>query len=57
MFEYGYCLKAFPDEQIRTIEREATQPDANFFTNWLGRLTNPLDTSEVENPGKMTLKQ
>jgi hypothetical protein len=36
---------------------QLTLSDANFFTNWLGRLTNPLDTSEVENPGKMTLKQ
>ena len=35
VFEYGYCLKAFPDEPIRIIQREAGSGEGkNFFTNW-----------------------
>jgi len=58
MFQYGYCLKAFPDEEIKVIVKEdGTQKDTNFFTNWLGRLTNPMDTDSLKNPGEMTIKQ
>jgi hypothetical protein len=31
-FEYGYCLKAFPDEPIVVIKKE--EESKNFFTNW-----------------------
>ena len=35
LFEYGYCLKAFPDEPIRIIERGTESSEGkNFFTNW-----------------------
>jgi len=75
IFEYGYCLKAFPDEPIRVIEKEVIE-EKNFFTNWynifltvilyytlyifsfrLGKITNPIDTTDLKNPGKMTIKQ
>jgi Family of unknown function (DUF6523) len=32
IFEYGHCLKAFPDEEIKIIKREAEKK--NFFSNW-----------------------
>lgn len=32
-FEYGCCLKAFPDEPITILTKEAPQ-SRNFFTNW-----------------------
>lgn len=57
MFEYGYCLKAFPDEQITVIKRDDIKIDTNFFTNWLSKLTNPMYTSDIKNPGEMTIKQ
>lgn len=58
LFEYGYCLKAFPDEPITIIKKEdSTQQDTNFFTNWLGKITNPNDFSDLKNKGGMTLKQ
>ena len=34
VFQYGYCLKAFPDEEIRVIEKEETKKNSNFFANW-----------------------
>ena len=35
VFEYGYCLKAFPDEPIRIIQRETGVGEGkNFFTTW-----------------------
>ena len=34
IFEYGFCLKAFPDEPITVITREEQQQSTNFFTNW-----------------------
>eukprot|EP01038_Epipyxis_sp_PR26KG_P009618 gene9618-12952_t len=55
-FEYGYCLKAFPDEPITLITKESPS-NKNFFSNWLGKLTDPIDTSNLNNPGKMTIKQ
>ena len=33
IFEYGYCLKAFPDEPIIVIKKDEEQ-SKNFFTNW-----------------------
>lgn len=77
IFEYGYCLKAFPDEPIQIVVKEDSSANRNFFTNWyivklsslifsnmiqclifrLGKITNPIDTSELKNPGEMTLKQ
>lgn len=55
VFEYGYILKAFPDEEIKVIKRES-EGSKNFIANWLGRLTNPIDTSGVQNKGQTTLK-
>jgi hypothetical protein len=58
LFEYGYCLKAFPDEPITIIKKEdSVQQETNFFTNWLGKITNPNDYSDLKNKGGMTLKQ
>eukprot|EP01036_Dinobryon_divergens_P026771 gene26771-35457_t len=58
VFEYGYCLKAFPDEPIRIIQREAGSGEGkNFFTNWLGKITNPIDSTNLKNPGQMSIKQ
>lgn len=34
MFEYGHCLKAFPDEEIKIIQRAELQEKKNFFSNW-----------------------
>lgn len=58
-FEYGYCLKAFPDELITPIVRENAQEKTmmSVFTNWLGKITDPMDTSDLKNPGEMTMKQ
>lgn len=56
-FEYGFCLKAFPDEVIEIINREDAQPkQGNFFQNWLGSITNPMDSSNLNSNNK-TLKQ
>lgn len=34
-FEYGSCLKAFPDEPIQILKREDAQSQKkNFFQNW-----------------------
>lgn len=61
IFEYGYCLKAFPDEPITLIPSPESQAEeANnkgFFKNWLNSITNPIDNSALKNPGAMTLKQ
>jgi len=57
-FEYGHCLKAFPDEDIKVIKKEdAIQKQGNFFTNWFQSVTNPTDTSDLTNKGQMTIKQ
>jgi hypothetical protein len=57
-FEYGCCLKAFPDEEIKILNKEdAYAKKGNFFQNWLGSVTNPNDNSELKNPGQMGLKQ
>eukprot|EP01035_Chromulina_nebulosa_P018221 gene18221-23889_t len=55
VFEYGYTLKAFPDEEIKIIVKEQTK-NTNFLTNWLSKITNPLDTSELKN-NDITLKR
>jgi hypothetical protein len=34
VFEYGYCLKAFPDELIQLIKKENNAENTNFFANW-----------------------
>lgn len=35
IFEYGCCLKAFPDEPIVVLIKEVVvQEQKNFFTNW-----------------------
>jgi Family of unknown function (DUF6523) len=62
IFEYGYVLKAFPDEQINLIpspEEEAEKANSqNFFQRWLGSVTNPLDATELNGvKGQVTLKQ
>ena len=58
VFEYGYCLKAFPDEEIKKCSRDDTEvKQGNFFQNWLNQVTNPTDTSQLNNPGQMTLNQ
>ena len=58
LFEYGYCMKAFPDEPIVVIKKEDSVPQTgNFFSNWLDKLTNPMDTDDLKNKGQMTLKQ
>lgn len=61
LFEYGYIMKAFPDEEIRIIpSQEATAEAANskgFFANWLDKITNPVDATDLKNKGQMTLKQ
>ena len=58
LFEYGYCMKAFPDEPIVVIKKEDSIPQSgNFLSSWLNKLTNPLDTDDLKNKGQMTLKQ
>ena len=57
VFEYGSCLKAFPDEEIKVITKEIPQETGNFFSTWLGKITNPLDTEDLRNKGQMTIKQ
>jgi len=58
VFEYGYVLKAFPDEEITPIVREGAVEKTmmSVFTNWLGKITDPMDTSDLKNPGEMTMK-
>jgi hypothetical protein len=34
LFEYGYVLKAFPDEPIVVAKRESPAEQSNFFQNW-----------------------
>lgn len=34
VFQYGYCLKAFPDEPITPIVKEEGPQQGNFFSNW-----------------------
>jgi hypothetical protein len=34
IFEYGQCLKAFPDEPIVVIVKEEVQEQKGFFQNW-----------------------
>ena len=42
-FEYGSCLKAFPDEPIQIIKPEAVEN--NFFKNWFVLIFfNPIYT-------------
>lgn len=58
LFEYGYCMKAFPDEPITVIKKEdSVATNGNFFTSWLNKLTSPIDTDDLKNKGQMTLKQ
>jgi hypothetical protein len=33
-FEYGYVLKAFPDEPIKLITKESDENNTNFFKSW-----------------------
>lgn len=56
IFEYGYCLKAFPDEPIKLVSREAPEKSGNFFVNWLSKITNPIDTTELKNKNDITFK-
>jgi len=58
-FEYGYVLKNFPDEEItvaikKTVEEQNAR---NPFLSWMSKITNPVDTSDLKNPGQMTMKQ
>jgi hypothetical protein len=59
VFEYGYCLKAFPDEEIKIAKKSDvnSEEDKGFFGNWLQKITNPLDTGDLKNKGTLTLKQ
>lgn len=58
LFEYGYCMKAFPDEPIVVMKKEDLIPQSgNFLSTWLNKITNPLDTEDLKNKGQMTLKQ
>jgi hypothetical protein len=34
VFEYGSCLKAFPDEPIQVLTRDEPAESGNFFQNW-----------------------
>jgi hypothetical protein len=35
VFEYGYCLKAYPDEPIKVIVKDTEkETGGNFFINW-----------------------
>lgn len=36
-FEYGYVLKAFPDEEIKICRKTVAQ-EKNFFSSWLGKV-------------------
>ena len=58
-FEYGYCLKNFPDEEIRTAVKKTVEEQnaRNPFLSWMSKITNPVDTSDLKNPGQMTMKQ
>jgi len=59
IFQYGYTLKAFPDEPIKPLERPDPNKDkgGNFFSNWLSTITNPIDTSSLSNNAEITIKQ
>ena len=60
LFEYGSCLKAFPDEPITLLKKDEeakAQEKTNFFTSWLSKITNPIDTTTLKNKGEMTIKQ
>jgi len=57
IFDYGYCLKAFPDEPIKVAEKNEVTKNANFFSSWFDKLTSPIDNSELKNRGQMTIKQ
>jgi len=56
IFEYGYCMKAFPDEPIK-IAVPTKSKETNFFMNWIGKITNPIDNSDLKNKGTYTMKQ
>lgn len=60
IFEYGYTLKAFPDEPIKPLKRpDPTKENqkGGFLANWLSSITNPIDTSSLSNNVEITLKQ
>jgi len=61
LFEYGYVMKAFPDEEIRVIASQETVAEEanskNFFSRWLDSITNPVDATELKNKGQVTMKQ
>lgn len=57
MFEYGYCLKAFPDEEIKIIVKSTPETESGgFFQSWLNKITNPMDTQDLKSKD-MTLRQ
>merc|ERR1711907_730446 len=58
-FEYGYVLKNFPDEEIKVAVKKTVEEQnaRNPFLSWMSKITNPVDTSELKNPGQMTMKQ
>jgi len=41
--EYGYNLKAYPDEPIRIAER--SKPESNFLKSYIENAMNPLNAS------------
>jgi len=61
LFEYGYIMKAFPDEEIKIIPSPESMAEEangkNFFQRWLDSVTNPLDGTDIKNKGSVTLKQ
>lgn len=42
IFEYGHCLKAFPDEPIVVIVKEEVKEQKGFFQNWYDYITRML---------------
>ena len=50
------CFVAFPDEPITLASKPDNSTQKNFFSNWLEKITNPIDTSELKSKDR-TLKQ
>ena len=65
MFEYGSCLKAFPDEPISLLAPpgESSQDGSEdggggigWLRGWLRRVTDPLDASDLRGGSGLSLK-
>lgn len=42
-FEYGYCLKEFPEDGVKVADKELTKEDTNPFMAWFNTLDSPLN--------------